>query len=115
MSIVTHNASRVASDRDRLHDDAGIDPVVGSRARRDALRAAIARHGGVIDWTVDHTGWVATLYLPVEGTFLGSTLEDGLRSCFAWLVASERPDALALAEIRPLLRSSPVLNGAVIP
>ena len=58
-------------------------------ARRDALCAAIAQHGGVIDWTVDHTGWVVTLYLPVEGMFSGGTLEDGLRSCLAWLVASE--------------------------
>ena len=28
---------------------------------RETLRAAIARHGGVNDWTVDHTGWVVTL------------------------------------------------------
>ena len=65
------------------------------RVGREALRAAIARHGGAIDWTVDHTGWVVTLYLPEEQVFSGSTLEDGLLSCLVWLVASESPAALA--------------------
>ena len=95
MSIVTDAASRVAPDGERLRSEAGNHPLVGSSARRDALRAAIAQHGGVIDWTVDHTGWVVTLYLPVEGTFAGSTLEDGLRACLAWLVAAEQHDAPA--------------------
>ena len=87
----------VPPDYDRRRSEANLDPLVEPRARRDALRAAIAQHGGVIDWTVDHTGWVVTLYLPVEGMFSGSTLEDGLRACLAWLVASERHDALAPA------------------
>jgi hypothetical protein len=61
---------------------------------RETLRAAIARHGGAIDWTVDSTGWVVTLYLPEERVFSGVTLEDGLLACLAWLVASESPAAL---------------------
>ena len=60
---------------------------------REALRAAIARHGGAIDWTVDRTGWVVTLYLPEERVFSGGTLEDGLLGCLAWLVAAERREA----------------------
>jgi hypothetical protein len=59
------------------------------------LRAAIAGHGGAIDWTVDHTGWVVTLYLPEERGFSGGTLEDGLLTCLAWLIAAESPGALA--------------------
>jgi hypothetical protein len=82
-------ARPVALDHDRILIEAGIDPMLGPSARRDALRAVIARHGGAIDWMVDHTGWVVTLYLPVEGTFAGSTLEAGLLSCLAWLIATE--------------------------
>ena len=96
MSTMTHAGRPLSLDHNCIRSQVGIDPLVGPRARRDALRAAIAQHGGVIDWTVDHTGWVVTLYLPVEGMFSGGTLEDGLRSCLAWLVASERHDALAL-------------------
>lgn len=58
-------------------------------APRGTLRAAIARHGGYCDWTVDHTGWVITLYFPEERTFSGATLEDGLAACLAWLVDGE--------------------------
>jgi hypothetical protein len=52
------------------------------------LRAAIAERRGHCDWAVDHTGWVVTLHLPEEQVFSGSTLEDGLLSCLAWLDAS---------------------------
>ena len=68
--------------------EVGADPKCVPGAPCDMLRAAIARHGGVIDWTVNHSGWVVTLYLPMEGMFSGGTLEDGLRSCLAWLVTS---------------------------
>ena len=61
----------------------------------DMLRAAIAERGGYCDWAVDHTGWVVTLHLPEEQVFSGSTLEDGLLSCLAWLVASPRRRALS--------------------
>ena len=69
----------------------GIDLTATDGGVRETLRAAIARHGGAIDWTVDHTGWVVTLYLPEERVFFGGTLEDGLRSCLAWLVATKAP------------------------
>jgi hypothetical protein len=59
------------------------------------LRAAIARHGGYCDWSVDHTGWVVTLYFPEERTFSGGTLEDGLAACLTWLVARERRTVLS--------------------
>ena len=72
---------------------AGSDRTLAHGGVREALRAAIARQGGTIDWTVDHTGWVVTLYLPEERAFSGSTLEDGLLACLAWLVAAERREA----------------------
>ena len=74
---------------------AGVDLSFVPGAPREMLRAAIARHGGYCDWTVDHTGWVVTLYFPEERTFSGGTLEDGLASCLAWLVAAERREELA--------------------
>jgi hypothetical protein len=72
---------------------ATIDLTLAHGGLRETLRAAIARHGGVIDWTVDHTGWVVTHYLPEERVFSGGTLEDGLLACLAWLVAAERREA----------------------
>ena len=69
---------------------AGVDLTFVPGAPREMLRAAIARHGGYCDWTVDHTGWVVTLYFPEERTFSGGTLEDGLASCLAWLLSLER-------------------------
>ena len=74
---------------------AGSDLPIVPGAPRDTLRAAIARHGGYCDWTVDHTGWVVTLYFPEERTFSGATLEEGLTACLAWLLAPERRDAPA--------------------
>lgn len=41
---------------------AGIDPTLESRPLQDAIRAAIATRRGYSDWTVDHAGWVVTLY-----------------------------------------------------
>ena len=67
--------------------DTGGDPTRVPGAPCDMLRAAIAQQGGYCDWTVDCTGWVVTLHLPEEQVFSGSTLEDGLLSCLAWLVA----------------------------
>ncbi|MGH2615956.1 MAG: hypothetical protein ACRDJC_12000 [Thermomicrobiales bacterium] len=67
--------------------------------RCDHLRAAIARRGGYCDWSVDHTGWVVTLYLPQERTFAGGTLEAALAACLEWLdphMAGESgPDQMA--------------------
>jgi hypothetical protein len=40
-----------------------------------------ATAGGWIDWSVDQTGWVVTLYLPREQNFTGPMLEDGLTAC----------------------------------
>jgi len=88
-------APRSAPDLTAAISQAGIDCTLAHGGGRETLRAAIARHGGAIDWTVDHTGWVVTLYLPEERVFSGGTLEDGLLSCLAWLVASESPTALA--------------------
>ena len=72
----------------------GADRTCVSGTPCDMLRAAIAQHGGYCDWTIDHTGWVVTLHLPEEQVFSGSTLEDGLLSCLAWLVASPRRGVL---------------------
>jgi hypothetical protein len=65
----------------------GLDVTAEPGALREKLRTAIAEQGGWIDWSVDHTGWVVTLYLPQEQTFAGPTLEDGLTACLTWLVA----------------------------
>jgi hypothetical protein len=65
--------------------------------RCDQLRAAIAQRGGYCDWSVDHTGWVVTLYLPQERTFAGATLEAALAACLAWLT----PAAESSASWRP--------------
>ena len=54
----------------------------------DRLRAAIARHGGECDWRVDSSGWVVTLHLPQERTFIGQTLEAALSACVVWLTPS---------------------------
>ena len=69
---------------------AGVTLTILPDAPRELLRAAIALRGGYCDWTVGHTAWVVTLYLPEERTFSGGTLEDGLAACLAWLVAPER-------------------------
>ena len=70
---------------------AGISLMAEQGALRETLRAAIAQQGGWIDWSVDHTGWVVTLYLPQEQIFTGPTLEDGLTACLTWLVALASP------------------------
>jgi hypothetical protein len=67
-----------------------IGPITKSSRSRDLLRAMIAQHGGVIDWTIDSAGWVVTLYLPEERTFCAGTLEDGLTTCLTWLLMSDR-------------------------
>jgi len=80
----------VSPDRTDMLSRAGVTLTLLPDSPREQLRAAIAQRGGYRDWTVDHTGWVGTLYLPEERTFSGGTLEDGLAACLAWLVAPER-------------------------
>jgi hypothetical protein len=83
MATLTHDPpSAFPGLADFLHVD--VDLLGGLGARRDLLRAAIAWYGGYCDWSVDHTGWVITLYLPEERTFSGRTLEDGLIQCLTW-------------------------------
>jgi hypothetical protein len=69
--------------------EAGVDPTLEGRAVQDALRPAIATRRGSCDWTVDHAGWVVTLYSPDEQEFYGRTLEEALAWCLVWLMASE--------------------------
>lgn len=96
LTRASRSSSRASSsDLALAISQAGIDRTLAHGGVCETLRAAIARHGGIIDWTVDHTGWVVTLYLPEERVFCGGTLEDGLLACLAWLVASESPTALA--------------------
>ena len=68
---------------------AGVDPMLEGRALQDALRAAIATRGSSCSWTVDHAGWVVTLYSPDEQDFCGKTLEEALAWCPVWLMAPE--------------------------
>lgn len=44
---------------------------------------------GYCDWTVDHAGWVVTLYHPEAQTFYGRSLEEALAWCLVWLMAPE--------------------------
>ena len=66
----------------------GIDLAAAQGGLSDMLRAAIVQHGGVVDLTLDHTGWVVALHLPEERTFCGGTLEESLAACLAWLLTS---------------------------
>ena len=68
---------------------AGVDPMLESRALQDALRRAIATRRGYCSWDVDHAGWVVTLHSPDEQDFSGKTLEEGLAWCLVWLMAPE--------------------------
>lgn len=65
-----------------------LDDFENTNSRRDRLRAAIARLGGYCDWRVDSSGWVVTLHLPEERTFVGPTLEAALSACVVWLTPS---------------------------
>lgn len=68
---------------------AGVDPTLAAHPLQDALRSAIADRRGYCDWTVDHAGWVVTLYHPEPQTFYGRTLEEALAWCLVWLMAPE--------------------------
>jgi hypothetical protein len=96
MATLTHDRpSAFPGLADLLHLDVAV--ISGPGSRRDLLRAAIARYGGYCDWSVDHTGWVVTLYLPEERTFSGRTLEDGLIQCLTWLGQRSGGDQSPLA------------------
>jgi hypothetical protein len=86
MATLTHASGFISSDHAVSHSQTGINLAAAHGALRDLLRAAIAQHGGVVDWTLDHTGWVVTLHLPEERTFCGRTLEESLAACLAWLL-----------------------------
>ena len=91
MATLTHDPRSVSPDPADTLSQAGIDLTSEPGTRRDMLHAAIARYHGYCNWSVDHTGWVVTLYFPEERTFSGGTLEDGLMQCLAWLAQrSER-------------------------
>ena len=66
---------------------AGVDPTREGRALQDALRAAIATHGGYHSWDVDHAGWVVRLSSPEKQRFYGRTAEEALAWCLVWLMA----------------------------
>jgi hypothetical protein len=68
---------------------AGIVPTLEPRPLQDAIRASIATRRGYFDWTVDHAGWVVTLYHPDQQEFSGRTLEEALAWCLVWLMVNE--------------------------
>jgi hypothetical protein len=57
---------------------AGGDLTVNGCARPDALGSVIATRRRACSWTVDHAGWVVTLYSPEGHEFYGWTLEEAL-------------------------------------
>jgi hypothetical protein len=85
MPMLTHDPQSVSPSLADTLFQAGIDLTSVPGVRSDMLHVAIARYNGFCNWSVDHTGWVVTLYFPEERTFSGGTLEDGLMRCLTWL------------------------------
>lgn len=79
----------VPADVARAVARAGIDANRADGATREVLRAAIASRQGLCYWAVEPSGWVVTLLFPEERAFAGSTLEEGLARCLAWLTERE--------------------------
>ena len=99
MPVLTHDPRSVSPSLVDTLRQAGIDLTSEPGTRCDMLHAAITRYEGYCNWSVNHTGWVITLYFPEERTFSGGTLEDGLICCLTWLAqrSGENRDPIASA------------------
>jgi hypothetical protein len=53
------------------------------------LHRAIALHRYSCTWTKVHAGWVVSLPFPESRRFFGTTLEEALAWCLAWVRAQE--------------------------
>jgi hypothetical protein len=68
---------------------AGIDSRHEEANLQEALHRAIAMHRYSCTWTKVHAGWVVSLPFPEPRRFFGTTLEEALAWCLAWIQARE--------------------------
>jgi hypothetical protein len=68
---------------------AGIDPRHETADLQEALHRAIAMHRYSCSWTKVPAGWVVSLPFPEPRRFFGTTLEEALAWCLAWVRARE--------------------------
>jgi hypothetical protein len=68
---------------------AGIDPRHEAAELREALQRAIAMHRYSCTWTKVPAGWVVAISYPEPRRFFGTTLEEALAWCLAWVRAQK--------------------------
>jgi hypothetical protein len=68
---------------------AGINPRHEAEDLQEALQRAIALHRYSCTWTQVAAGWVVALSFPEPHRFFGTTLEEALAWCLAWVQARE--------------------------
>ena len=68
---------------------AGIDPRHEAADLQEALHRAIAMHRYSCTWTQVPAGWVVSIPFPEPRRFFGTTLEEALAWCLAWVRAQE--------------------------
>jgi hypothetical protein len=68
---------------------AGIDPRHEAADLQEALHRAIAMHRCSCTWTKVPAGWVVAISFPEPRRFFGTTLEEALAWCLAWVRARE--------------------------
>jgi hypothetical protein len=68
---------------------AGMDPMHEAADLQEALHRAIAMHRYSCTWTKVHAGWVVSVPFPEPRRFFGTTLEEALAWCLAWVRARE--------------------------
>jgi hypothetical protein len=76
--VSTRDRAVLAADLAGAVAPTGVYPRLESRTLQDALLGAIATRRGDCSWTVDHAGWVVSLYSPEEQDFSDKTLEEAL-------------------------------------
>jgi hypothetical protein len=68
---------------------AGIDPRYEAMDLPEALYRAIVMYRYSCTWTQVHAGWVVSLPFPEPRRFFGTTLEEALAWCLAWIRVRE--------------------------
>ncbi len=68
---------------------AGIDPRHEAADLQEALYRAIVMHRYSCTWTKVPSGWVVSISFPEPRRFFGTTLEEALAWCLAWVRARE--------------------------
>jgi len=68
---------------------AGIDPRHEAADLQEALHRAIAMYRYSCTWTQVPAGWVVAISFPEPRRFFGTTLEEALAWCLAWVRARE--------------------------